>query len=468
MRDGRLSILFESWRAKRQGREALEGRQKSHLADMLAYARARSPVYGELYRDLPDRIEDTRRLPVTDKKMLMERFDDWCTDRAVTLKAAEAFVDDPGRIGEPFFGKYTLATTSGTTGRRGIFLTDDRTMAVVTAMMLRWIGDWLSMGDILKIIARRGRTAIIMATGGHFASAVAAARLKKRQGSRLEAISAHMPLGEIVERLNRFRPAMLAPYASMGAMLADEQEAGRLHIHPVLIALSAEGLPEDEYGRIARAFDAKVGNSYAASECMFMSAMCREGWLHVNMDWVVFEPVDADYQPVPSGEQSHTVLISNLANRVQPILRYDLGDSVLERPDPCPCGNPLPAIKVQGRSADVLTFRTRAGEVRLPPLALSQPVESIRGVTLFQIAQTATATLEMRLRIAPTANEEAVWREAEAGLRKMLAQHGLEQVTLERGGEPPEQGRGGKFREVIPLTQAGEPADRRERSERKQ
>lgn len=92
-----------------------------------------------------------------------------------------------------------------------------------------------------------------------------------------------------------------------------------------------------------------------------------EGWLHVNVDWVVFEPVDADYRPVAPGEQSHTVLISNLANRVQPILRYDLGDSVLERPDPCPCGNPFPAIRVQGRSADVLTFRSPAGEkVRLP------------------------------------------------------------------------------------------------------
>ena len=177
---------------------------------------------------------------------------------------------------------------------------------------------------------------MVMATGGHFASAVAAARLKKRRDSGVEVLSAHMPMAELVARLNRFQPALLAPYASMAAMLADEQEAGRLHINPVLLALSAEGLPQEEYGRIARVFDAKVGNSYAASECMFMSTMCDEGWLHVNADWVAFEPVDADYRPVAPGEQSHTVLISNLANRVQPILRYDLGDSVLQRPDPCP------------------------------------------------------------------------------------------------------------------------------------
>jgi phenylacetate-coenzyme A ligase PaaK-like adenylate-forming protein len=321
-------------------------------------------------------------------------------------------------------------------------------------MMLRWIGDWLTPGDILKIIARRGRTALIMAMGGHFASAVASARLKKRRGDRIEVLSVHTPMTELVDRLNRFQPAMLAPYASMGAMLADEQEAGRLRIKPVLIALAAEGLPQPEYARIARMFDSKVVNSYAASECMFMSSMCSKGWLHVNADWVAFEPVDADYRPVAPGEQSHTVLISNLANRVQPILRYDLGDSVLQRPDRCPCGNPLPAIRVQGRSADILTFRTSGGNVRLPPLALTQPIEAVRGVTLFQLAQTEPEKLELRLQISSAANADAVWRETEAGLRTVLAEHGLENIVVERGTEPPEQGRGGKFREVIPLSGA--------------
>ena len=48
---------------------------------------------------------------------------------------------------------------------------------------------------------------------------------------------------------------------------------------------------------------------------------------------------------------------STLANRVQPILRYDLGDSILQRPSPCPCGDPLPAMRVQGRTATVRVDR---------------------------------------------------------------------------------------------------------------
>lgn len=435
----------------KQGPAAITHRQRARFTEMVAFARANSPYYRELYRDVPDRVESAEQLPVTDKKVLMECFDEWCTDRAVTLEAAEAVVDDPSRMGEWFLGKYTMMTTSGTTGRRGIFLVDDRTMAVVTAMMLRWVGDWLGPSDFLKIIARRGRIAMVMATGGHFASAVAAARLKKRRGKRVEVLSAHMPMAELVARLNRFQPAMLAPYASMAAMLADEQEAGRLDIHPVLLALSAEGLPQAEYGRIARVFNAKVGNSYAASECMFMSAMCDEGWLHVNADWVVFEPVDADYRAVAPGEQSHTVLISNLANRVQPILRYDLGDSVLQRPDPCPCGNPLPAIRVRGRSTDVLTFPTQRGEpVAIAPLAFGSLADRTPGVELFQIAQTAPTTLRVRLRVATGTDPDRVWQAVQSEITRLLTAHKLGHVAVERADEAPQQSPGGKVRMVIP------------------
>lgn len=85
-----------------------------------------------------------------------------------------------------------------------------------------------------------------------------------------------------------------------------------------------------------------------------MAYDCEEGWLHVNNDWVILEPVDADYDPTPPGEPSHTVRLTNLANQVQPIIRHDLGDTVVARPGPCPCGNPLLAIRVQGRRDDVL------------------------------------------------------------------------------------------------------------------
>ncbi|HKR64253.1 MAG TPA: phenylacetate--CoA ligase family protein [Thermoanaerobaculia bacterium] len=438
----------------KQGPAAIAQRRRSRFEEMAAFARAHSPYYRELYRDLPREIDDAALLPVTDKKRLMARFDDWVTDPEVTLEKVRALAENPDRIAERFLGKYTVATTSGTTGARGMFVLDDRTMAVTNAIAFRMITSWLGVGDVLRIFAHGGRMAMIMAGGGHFASAVAAARMRKspRGRKRVGVFPAQTPLPVLVEQLNRFQPAVMAPYASMAALLASEQEAGRLAIHPVLLALSAEGLPIDEYARIAKAFDARVGNSYASTECTFLSYGCEERWLHINADWVVVEPVNAEYQPVPAGEQSYTVLISNLANRVQPILRYDLGDSVLQRPDPCPCGNPLPAIRVQGRAADVLTFeRANGQQVSIPPLAFAAVTERVDDIELSQIVQTGRAALRVRLRLTSDGDSDRIWRSLSDALTRLLAEHDLSHVRIERASEPPEQSTGGKFRQVIPL-----------------
>jgi phenylacetate-coenzyme A ligase PaaK-like adenylate-forming protein len=150
--------------------------------------------------------------------------------------------------------------------------------------------------------------------------------------------------------------------------------------------------------------------------------------------------------------QSHTVLVSNLANRVQPILRYDLGDSVLQRPDPCPCGDPQPAIRVQGRTADVLTFATERGErVSVPPLALDALADSIPGAGLVQIVQTAPASLRVRFRPESGAEPDHVWRALHSAIGQLLTEHGLAHVMVERVEGPPEQSPGGKYRRVIPL-----------------
>ena len=421
-------------------------RQRARLAEMVAFARANSRYYRELYQDLPERIEDPRKLPICDKPKLMSRFDDWVTDADATLARVNRFIGNPELVGERLLGKYTALTTSGTTGTRGIFLLDQESMAVTVALFLRMMRAWFGFGDIARVLFRGWRMANVVATGGHFAAAVAAAQRPKAM--RIFAVDT--PLAELVDQINRFRPVVFGGYASTVALLAAEQEAGRLSIDPVLVIPIAEGLSPDEYDRIAKVFGAKVHTSYAATECPFLSYDCEHRWLHVNSDWVVLEPVTADYEPTPPGEQSHTVLISNLANRVQPILRYDLGDSILARPDRCPCGNPLPAIRVHGRSADLLSFTTEDGkQVSIPPLAFE--IDHISGVLLYQVVQTAHTTLRVRLRVAPTADPDRCWEEMRARLSRLLRTHSLGHVTLERGEEPPERATGGKYRAVVPL-----------------
>jgi len=62
----------------------------------------------------------------------------------------------------------------------------------------------------------------------------------------------------------------------------------------------------------------------------------------------------------------HTVLVNNLANRSSRSFA-ELGGSVLQRPDPCPCGNPLPRDPRSGSLPGVLNFPDRDGNAVIPP-----------------------------------------------------------------------------------------------------
>ena len=69
---------------------------------------------------------------------------------------------------------------------------------------------------------------------------------------------------------------------------------------------------------------------------------------------------------------------------------------------------------------------------------------------MFQILQTSPTSLRVRLQSHGT-DLDRVWEAVQAGIGRLLAEHGLDHVALERAAEPPEQSKGGKFRQVIPL-----------------
>ncbi|MFI5894877.1 phenylacetate--CoA ligase family protein [Actinoplanes sp. NPDC051513] len=454
-----LSLWNDARKAVRQGRPGIKRRQRQRLAAAVTQARTHSRFYRELYEGLPDQVSEPHLLPITDKRQLMAHFDDWVSDPRVTLEQARAFADNPSLVGAPFLDTYLLTTTSGTSGDVAIFLHDRHTLAVAAALSVRAVlsGGGITPRILLKALTKGGRSAKIVGTGGHFAAVAAEMsqqRTHPRREKKVRLFSVQTPLPQLVAQLNEFRPALLECYASTGLLLAAEREARRLHIDPTLISLGGEGLPEAEYGRISTAFGgARIFNLYACNEAVALSFACREGWLHIHEDWIVFEPVNADYTPTLPGQLSHTVLLSTLYKREQPILRYDLGDSVLRRPDPCPCGSPFMAVRLQGRSAEALTFTTEKAErVSIVPLALATTVERTTGVELFQLVQSTPDTLQVRLRAAEGADPLRVREAVHTDLAELLSEHQLAHVTIEATNEPPAQTSGGKYPQIIPYT----------------
>lgn len=455
--DALVPPAFEWWNVLTQaagigwtravGRDAIAAAADRRLRALVEFTAAHSPYYRRAWRGVaPQRFALRELAPVT-RRDLMAHFDDWLTDRSVRRDDVLRFLRDRSHIGEALAGRYLVWKSSGSTGEPGVYLQDRAALAVYDALLAVQLQS-LELGSRYAwgTLAQGGRAALVAATGDHFASIASWQRVcRGSPWPNARAFSVAEPLPRLVRQLNEFAPAFLASYPTTLAMLAGEQGAGRLRIAPACVWSGGEYLSAAARTAIERAFGGVLVDEYGASECLCIAQSCSRGSLHVNADWVVLEPVDRNYEPVPPGEPSHTVLLTNLANRIQPIVRYDLGDSVTVQAADCPCGSPLPAIRAEGRRDDVLCLRGRDGSaIRLSPLAVTTVMEEVTGNHRFQVVQTAPDAIDLRL------GDRGEWHAAHAALAAFLRQQSLANVRVRLADEAPAPDpRSGKLREVV-------------------
>ena len=438
--------LLDIWTANQLSADELNLRTQNRLQQLVKHALHHSPYYAAHWRHAG--LHELASLPPVTKTDLMQHFDDWCCDRRATRKAVDRFLHRPDSLGQAFLGRYAVWTSSGTTGEPGIFVQDDNALAVYDALQLaRFRGL-----DLPSRLALHGfmheRTALVAATGGHFAGVSTSARLRSRypwMAGSLKTFSLMQPLPDLVRALNEFQPTHLATYPTAALVLAEEQQAGRLQINPTEIWTGGEQLSADMRKVIEAGFGCRVRNDYGASEAMSLGYECRHGQLHLHADWMILEPVDKNYQPVAPGEISHTVLLTNLANRLQPLVRYDLGDSIRMSTAACACGSRLPVFQVQGRSDDLLQLRNGRGSVvKILPLALETALEENAGLTRFQIIQTGADCLQVRLQ------DPQDRQVCEQVLTRYLQEQGITGLKIEYDRHPPQvEPSSGKLRRIL-------------------
>ncbi|MDA8437295.1 MAG: phenylacetate--CoA ligase family protein [Propionibacterium sp.] len=389
------------------------------------------------------------------KAELVADFDRWVCDPAVTLPGVEEFAADPSRTGKPFLGRYLVCSSSGTTARPAPFLHDRQACRTYEVGTIRVDLAWLTPHLWPRMLARDGRWAVVVGAGGHYAGEAWVGYERGRGRWRrctFRMFPLQQPADDLVATLDAFDPAVLTGYPSGVEMLAAEQDAGRLHLRLAFVELAGESVSDVQRNRIAEAFGAPVHEAYSASECLVIGFDCGHGWLHRASDHVILEPVESDLSPTPPGRPSHTVLLTNLANRVQPLIRYDLGDSLTVRSGRCLCGSLRPAFRVAGRRDDVLLLDAVTGGLRpVPPLALGAAVDQTPGVLRSRVVQTAPDFLALQLALSPGA-PATTWDAAAGRLRAYLDGQGLLPITIIQDDVVPEASpSSGKYRQVVAL-----------------
>lgn len=303
----------------------------------------------------------------------MENFDALVTARAIRLEDVRAHIAQAGD-GRRYLDRYWVNATSGSTGRPGFFLFNRREWTAVLASFARsheWAGVKISLTHRMKM-------ASVASVSPWHMSAQVGATLKSWWMPALR-LAASEPLAGIVQRLNDWQPEMLVAYASMARILADEQIAGRLRIAPHQVYTSSEVLTDETRRRLQAAWGHPPFNQYASTEVGGLAAETADHQgLYLYEDHAIYEVVDERYQPVPPGHYGDKLLVTVLFNHTQPLIRYELSDSVRLAAD---SGNRrLPFARInglQGRTEDILHLPAISGrEVPVHPLTFHRVLDT--------------------------------------------------------------------------------------------
>ena len=333
--------------------------------ELVVHAYANSPFYKEKYKDHHLQLanlteQDFTNLPVVTRDDLANNF-----ERFVTV--------------DHNIKRYNRVSSSGSTGRPVCVLQDpDYPYTTLQWRILSWwdVKPYENQAFIYRYkrpwFKRLANTILWWPTRRAFFA-----------GSNMNLARAK----HFASTINRIKPALLQGYVDVVYEFALFILDNNLKIHsPKMVWVTSAPLLENQRKLMEMAFGAPVCDQYGNTEVFTIAAECPEQrGLHVMHDAVFLEFVDDQHRPVEPG-RTGKILITDLRNKLFPIIRYENGDRGRASTSVCPCGIPLPLMEsVRGRQS--VTLKTPSSlAVRSEHLALivEQNIKQIREVQLFQ------------------------------------------------------------------------------------
>lgn len=417
--------------------EEIQRLGRSRLEQLVEYARANSEFWREKLNGVAGGSFELTDLPTSSKPELMDNFDRAVTADDLRRDEIESFLEDESNLGMYFKDKYALSHTSGSQGQPLLIVqTKDNLELLFALQASRGYHKSVGVGAVIKHFLKPARLAAVIFNSGFYPSASAFHYLPAGAKHYLDVKVFCANDDDLVEQLAAYRPTHLTAYASMLHEIARNIESGRVSLKPELeevVNISERLMPQarEHYIEI---FGAPVLDNYSMGECLFLTNGCPKGrGMHVNADWALLEVVDENNQPVPNGQSGAKVLVTNLANYTQPIIRYEIGDIITMATEPCGCGSNLPLIDhVEGRDSDVFEIKTDKGTKALQPTIFELALGRMLDVREYQLIQEENT--RFRILVEPLPGKSVDRARCETMMQDQLCQYGLEkdlQISVE-------------------------------------
>lgn len=387
-----------------------EDHLRKHQADGLyGFRRSvlrRSPFYKPMWNDA------FGRLPMMNKTAMLADFDHLNTV-GITLEQAMdiAMQAERSRDFAPMIGDVTIGLSSGTSGRRGVFMASK-------AERLKWAGVMLAKA-LPRSILRPHRIAFFLRANSNLYST-----LNRGRHLTLDFYDLTIPLHRHVAALNANHADVLTAPASVLRALAEEASLGRLAIRPIRILSVAEVLEPEDARFIADQLGSPVHQIYQCTEG-FLGISGADGRIRLNEEYLIVEKEWVDRKTgrfVP--------VITDFTRRTQPIVRYRLDDVLVEDLSD---SSPFTVLKaVEGRCDDVLHFQSAAARVPICGDTMRQAIASSRlPYEDYRIVQEPSGSL--RMQFLPDLDDSGR-AEAERVVAELASRHGA--VAPEVSFEP--------------------------------
>jgi phenylacetate-CoA ligase len=164
--------------------------------------------------------------------------------------------------------------------------------------------------------------------------------------------------------------------------------------------------------------------------------------MHVTAEDIIVEILDQAGTPLPCGEAGE-IVVTHLATKDFPFIRYRTGDIGALDNRPCVCGRGLPILKeIQGRSTDFLVARD--GTI-VHGLALIYVLRDMPQIRSFKIIQESLELTRVWV-VGEAALSLEVTTKIEQGFKARLG-HAVN-IVIEQMAEIPAE-KSGKFRYVV-------------------
>jgi len=313
------------------------------------------------------------------KNLFMENFELLNTQNISKSKALEtALRAETERDFSPQINKVTVGLSTGTSGKRGIFLVSENERAQWAAMVMTRV--------IKPKLWKKQKVAFFLRANSNLYSSVQSALFEFRY------FDIFQPIEQLAKGLNDFQPHVLAAQPSILCHLAEFQQKNFIDVNPVTVVSFAEVLYPEDKTFICSVFKNNFKEVYQCTEG-FLGITCEHGTMHLNEDLFLLEKKWLD-------EKRFHPILTDFTRSTQPIVRYELDDILVESRTPCLCGSCFTALeRIEGRTNDIFLFKTNDGEIVkiYPDLLARRIAQKTDDFRAYKVRQLSYTELEVGL-----------------------------------------------------------------------